>query len=707
MGQRLLYAIKKLKFFLGILCVCSFTPSAFSQTNPIKLANTLVEIIPQFETIKEGQTFWVGLSFIPDKDWHVYWRNPGDSGLAPQIQWQLPNEFHSGEIIWPVPERIEAGPLVTFGYHHETFLLTEIKSPPSFENQNELVLSAKVSWLACKEECIPGVAHFTIRIPVTQETPTLNQRYYANYNRHKTQYPVRDVLDAISVGQTQNNFIVRYNPSQFIEGMDSIHFFPYDENIVDFVAFPEVKVIDQTYEIILKKSLNYQPGSKDRFRGIFAFSKKNLGSINPVEIDVPVTQNNPVKDKDETLTGLNTMGIPIAIIFAFLGGLILNLMPCVLPVLTIKILSLVDKSRVDGSKLLNNGVQFTLGILVSFWLLAAFMLLLRLLGKQIGWGYQFQSPYFVVSMAILFFLLALNLFGLFEMGTGLTRLKSTEFAFLNGVLATVVATPCTAPFMGSAIGFALTKPPVYTFIIFTSVGMGMAFPYLLLTRFPQLLKFVPKPGQWMVYLKQLFGFVMVAVVIWLGWVLSVQRGSEALILLLIGLLFLALAIWVNLIRNKNKSLMFFAIVLCALGLYCAYQAASKSLVYSQSEKKIIGNEINWEPFDSFRLNQYLLENKPVFLDFTAAWCLSCQVNERMVFYNQKVINRFEQLGIIPIKADWTNQDPEITKALNGYGKNSIPLYVLYPQGKQGDQVILPEIITPAIMISTLDKYFVE
>lgn len=701
-----LYSKNNLYIFLFLLGLSLPIRPAYSQTNPIKQAHTLVEMVPQFETIKEGQSFWVGFNFIPDDEWHIYWRNPGDSGLAPQIQWQLPNEFQSGEIIWPAPERIVAGPLTSIGYHDETFLLVEIKFPPGFD-QNELNLSARVSWLACKEECIPGVAHFTARIPVTQEESILNQRYREFYNRHKLQYPVRDVLDAMSVAQTQTDILVRYNPSQFVDEIETVQFFPYDENIVDYSILPEFKTVDRTYEITLRKAVNYQDGIEEKLRGIFVFNKKNFGSINPIEINEPFMVKGPDKDKKETFMGKSPLDVPIAIIFAFLGGIILNLMPCVLPVLTIKILSLVDKPKKDGSKLLNNGIQFTLGILVSFWALAMIMLLLRFLGKQIGWGYQFQSSYFVVFMAVLFFGLALNLFGLFEIGTTFTRLKSTEFAFLNGVLATVVATPCTAPFMGSAIGFALTKPPAYTFIIFTAIGMGMAFPYLLLTRFPKLLKFVPKPGLWMVHLKQLFGFVMVAVVIWLGWVLSVQRGGDALVLLLIGLFFISLGIWVNIIKNKKKWLMFLSIFFCISGLYSAYQAANNPFIDSKGEKEILENGINWEQYDPSRLRKYLMENKPVFLDFTAAWCLSCQVNERMVFYNSKVINRFNELGIIPIKADWTNQDPEITEALNGYGKNSIPLYVLYPQGDGGDPIILPEIITPAIIISALDKYFVE
>lgn len=696
-----------LLFLSFILSFGLIQKSSIAQTNPVKIANTVVEMIPQFKTVNNGQSFWVGFSFKPDEDWHIYWRNPGDSGLAPKIEWQLPEGFQSGEVKWPQPNKIEAAPLISFGYHEEVFIPIEIKSPPITENISELQLSTKVSWLACKVECIPGVTHFNIKLPITKTPPELNQTYFENYNRFKQLYPVKDVLDAFSIQQKESGFIIRYKPSQFIEGIDAIQFFPYDENIVDYVESPKFKIVNRSYEITIKESPHFQVGKSDRFRGIFAFQKKDFGQISPVEIDLLFKSNFVPIIMEKNFTGNIMMDIPLAVFFAFLGGLILNLMPCVLPVLTIKVLNLVEKSRSDQSKLFNHGVQFTMGIIVSFWFLAAMMIILRLAGNQIGWGFQFQSPFFVVSMAILFFMLALNLFGLFEIGTGLTRFKSTDFAFFNGVLATVVATPCTAPFMGAAIGFALSKSPAYTFLIFTAMGMGMAFPYLMLSRFPALLKFVPKPGPWMIFMKQLFGFVMLAVVIWLSWVISIQRSSEAVIILMIGLFLLALGAWLHAIGKKTKGIIILSFIIYFLGFYSSFQAARRPSIQSTVEESNKEKGINWEKFDPIRYEQYLADNKPVFLDFTAAWCLSCQVNEQTVFHNQKIIDRFNEMGIIPIKADWTNHDPEITEALNSFGKNSIPLYVFFPQGNHSRPVILPEIITPAIVLSIIDKYFVE
>lgn len=699
---------RKVLFFLSLILSFSLIQKpSFAQTNPVKIANTVVEMIPQFKTVNNGQSFWVGFSFKPDEDWHIYWRNPGDSGLAPKIEWQLPQGFQVGEIKWPQPNKIEAAPLISFGYHEEALILVEIKSPSSIDNISELQLSTKVSWLACKVECIPGVTHFNLKLPITNTSPESNPDYFENYNRYKQSYPVKDILNAFSIQQNESEFIIQYNPSQFIEGINIIQFFPYDVNIVDYVENPKFEIINRTYKITIKKSPHFQLGKSDRFRGIFAFQKKNFGQISPVEIDLPIKPDLVPILMEKNFTGNIMTDIPLAVLFAFLGGLILNLMPCVLPVLTIKILNLVEKSRSEHSKLFNHGVQFTMGIILSFWFLAAMMIILRLAGNQIGWGFQFQSPFFVVSMAILFFMLALNLFGLFEIGTGLTRFKSTDFAFLNGVLATVVATPCTAPFMGAAIGFALTKSPAYTFLIFTAMGMGMAFPYLVLSRYPALLKFVPKPGPWMIFMKQLFGFVMIAVVIWLSWVLSIQTGSEAVIILMIGLFFLGLGTWLHGVGKNSKGIIILSLVLYFFGFYSSFQAVRRPAIHVTGEKSKKENGINWEEFDTISYERYLADNKPVFLDFTAAWCLSCQVNEQTVFHNQKIIERFKERGIIAIKADWTNHDPKITEALNSFGKNSIPLYVFFPQGNHSRPVILPEIITPAIVLSTIDKYFVE
>jgi thiol:disulfide interchange protein DsbD len=330
-------------------------------------------------------------------------------------------------------------------------------------------------------------------------------------------------------------------------------------------------------------------------------------------------------------------------------------MPCVLPVLSIKVLSLITHKE-DANKAWINGLIFTSGVLASFWILAGLLIALKAAGQQIGWGFQFQSPVFVIALSILLLGMALNLFGVFEIGASLTKLGGAinlssgyRGSFLSGILATVVATPCTAPFMGTALGFALTQSAINALLIFTFLGLGMAFPFLILCRFPRLLKFVPRPGPWMTTFKKFLGALLLVTVTWLLWVLSLQLNAGQ-----------------TTVSNK-------------------------------------GEGIAWQPYSAAYVTELKTGDEPVFIDFTAAWCLNCQVNDRVVFHNKDVIKKFKELGIVAVKADWTNYDEEITQALASYGKNSIPLYVLYGKDKSQEPYIFPEIITPSLIIKALEE----
>ncbi len=682
-----------------------FTQAVQAQTTPVTKAHTQVELVSQYLTIVEGRSFYIGLRLTMEPEWHVYWRNPGDSGLPPKIKWDLPPGYRADPITWPRPERIDAPPLVSYGYEGDVFFPVKISAPGDIKNRASIDVQAKVSWLACKVECIPGVANFSFSIPVVKENDKLNPKFRELYKAIRFKLPAKDIHGKYSVWQTEDSFIIRYLPTDLIEGIQQGYFFPYDSNVIQDVEPQKFRAIPGGYEFEVRQSEFYQEQDTYRLKGILTFDKKGYEEIQPIEIDVPI-QARPaaVSGSVEEIQGFQSFFL--ALVFAFLGGLILNLMPCVLPVLSIKILSLVEKSQKDSRGLFGSGLQFTAGIIVSFWVLAGAMLILRHAGNQIGWGFQFQSPAFVVSMAILFFMLALNLFGMFEIGVGLTRVKSSEHSFMNGVLATIVATPCTAPFMGSALGYTLTQPAWNTFMVYTALGFGMAFPYLLLTRYPGFLKFVPKPGAWMNTMKQFFGFVLAGVVIWLMWVLSLQKSEGAVITLGIGLFFVGFGFWVNRIRKRRDIVLAVAVLCWIIGGIFAYQAvqfpAPTISVASDSDNKSAG--ISWEAYTPELLEGYMSSERPIFLDFTAAWCLSCQVNDRVVFGHPKVIQKFRQLDVVPIKADWTNHDPQITKAINQYGKNSIPLYVLYPRDKRKDPVILPELITPGLVTDTLTEY---
>ena len=455
-------------------------------------------------------------------------------------------------------------------------------------------------------------------------------------------------------------------------------------------------------------------------------------TIDSTRVDNTSVDNNPAELDSATLANANDQGISesmpdtslkasnesgadesilLAILFAFIGGMILNLMPCVLPVLSLKIMGFIKQAGEEKSKLRKHGLAFTFGVLISFWALAGLLLILRAGGEYLGWGFQLQSPSFVIVLSVLLFLFGLSLFGVFEIGVTLTAVgqntpKGSTYtgSFFSGILATIVATPCTAPFMGSALGFALSQPAYVSMLIFTALGLGMALPYVLLTSIPALLKYVPKPGAWMETFKQFMGFLMVATVLWLIWVLSLQTGAEGVLILLGSLLLVSLSGWIyGRWSVLHKSLKTRRIAQLISGLILA-GALALSLMYIKPVSASTGSVhtqglIEWQTFSPELVAQLRSEKKPVFIDFTAAWCLSCQVNEKVAFGSEEVQKAFADKGIAALKADWTNKDEVIAKELAKFGRNSVPLYVLYLPDQEA--VLLPEILTPDIVLGYL------
>ncbi|HCQ02278.1 MAG TPA: thiol:disulfide interchange protein, partial [Candidatus Latescibacteria bacterium] len=400
----------------------------------------------------------------------------------------------------------------------------------------------------------------------------------------------------------------------------------------------------------------------------------------------------------------------LALAFAFIGGLILNLMPCVLPVLSIKILGFVHQARDTNSKSWQHGLMFTGGVLLSFLSLAGALIAFRAGGEQLGWGFQLQSPLFLVIVSSFIFLFGLSLFGVFEIGTSMAGIggkvdnkSGLGGSFLTGIMATLVATPCTAPFMGPALGFALTQSDGQSLLIFAFLGLGMAAPYMILASVPSLLKFVPKPGAWMESFKQFMGFMMMATVVWLVWVLSLQTDPNLVAIVLCLFVLLGLGGWIfgrwGGIAASNRSRLIAracAVIIMAgsLTVTLSIMPASSSQVARVSSDS---SGLKWEPFSQQRVDELRTAGQPVFIDFTAAWCLSCQVNKRIALHNSQVVEKFESLGVTVIKADWTSRDPAITQALARFGRNSVPLYVLYTGDPDAQPEILPEILTPGIV----------
>lgn len=401
--------------------------------------------------------------------------------------------------------------------------------------------------------------------------------------------------------------------------------------------------------------------------------------------------------------------------FAFLGGLILNLMPCVFPVLSIKILSFVRQAGEDKRLMRSHGLIFAFGVIVSFWILASILIGLRSTGMALGWGFQLQSPRFVAFIILVLFALSLSLFSVFEIGSSLMSLgyrkQGTKWSdsFFSGVLATIVATPCTAPFMGVALAFALTQPPLISLMVFTALGIGLATPYVVLSSSPALLRWIPKPGEWMESFRQAMAFPLLAAVAWLVWVIGWQTGNNGVILMLIALILTAMAAWIygrwTLPHRSAKVRMIASMISLTLFAFILGLAWNIGNINSpqRTNEKISFFGITWEPFSPEKIKQWRAQGKPIFIDFTAAWCATCQVNKALVFRSGEVKRKFDELGVIPVEADWTNRDPVITRALESYGRTGVPLYVLYTGDPSAPPVILPEVINANIVLNALDK----
>lgn len=696
-----------MKIFKNVVFIFLFVISSFS-AQVVRTDYVESEIISEVQSIQPGTPLWLALRLKMDEHWHTYWLNAGDAGIQTKIKWTLPNGFTASEIHWPYPQKIYLDDLANFGYEGEVFLLTKI-IPPNEINFTEVRISAEASWLVCKIECLPGEAEYSLTLPVKNETPKPFQKWQQDFADTRFNLPLKNSDWKITSTKNESGISIFIKSPDQSTIVDNIEFFPYEGSIYQNAVDQKFSKTSDGYSLTIPFD-DFKVSDPDSLEGILvsSYGWRGEGSEKALEVIIPFGEPNiPGQKNDSTIW--------LALIFAFIGGMILNLMPCVLPVLSIKIMGFVQQSGQDKKKILNHGLMFTLGVLISFWILAGVLLGLRAGGEELGWGFQLQSPAFIIVLSVFLFLFALNLFGVFEIGTSLMSMglkssnKSGTFgAFMSGVTATVVATPCTAPFMGTALGFAIVQPPIVTMIIFTSLALGMAFPYLLLSIFPAWLKYLPKPGAWMETLKQFMGFPLVATVIWLVWVLGLQTGSDGVAALLITLLLASLGVWIygkwGTFNNKNSVKILSRIVTVVLiiaGLFFGINITASSF---NKDNTIINNTsgVQWEKFSQARVDELRAEGRPIFIDFTAAWCLTCQVNERVAINKTEVIAKLKEKNVAALKADWTSRDDEITKALAKFGRNSVPLYVIYAENLS-EPLILPEVLTTGIVLEALEK----
>ncbi len=656
-------------------------------------------VLPQSD-FYPGAPIKAGLYFKLEPGWHIYWSNAGDSGEPPRLKWTLPDGITATGLQFPAPSRLPLGPLMDFGYENEVVFPFAFNVATS-ARPGPATLDAKVFWLVCREVCIPGKADLGVRVQVVATAPpaaTTSSVDLALWQRGQASLPTPLPSSAKAIFQpTQTGFRLGIETGRReAQGI----FFPTDQSVLSNPAPQALTPTEKGLVLELKKddTLTANPA---QLNGVIELSggRNYIVSAAPGTVVIP-----PASIAWAAL--LRTAA------FAFLGGLLLNLMPCVFPVLFLKGLALVNSGSEERHKLRAHGLVYTAGIVVSFWALVAALLALRAAGAKFGWGFQFQSPIFVALMAALLFFLGLSLAGQFEIGLTLTSAGGSLAAkqgyagsFFTGVLAVVVATPCTAPFMGAAVGYALAQSPVITFVIFTALALGLAAPYAALTLQPAWTRLLPRPGAWMDVLKQAVSVPIFATVIWLAWVLAQAYGAATLAALLASFLLLAIAGWfLGRWPAKRWSTSIAAVILLAvIGLAVFGQKlAEDSAPSSGSSAASAGGAASWEPWSADAVSRYQSQGRPVFVDFTASWCLSCQVNERVALRQPEVQQAFQNGNVALLKADWTRHDEAITQALTAMGRSGVPAYALYAPGSSDPQ-LLPEVLTPGIVLDALNK----
>jgi thiol:disulfide interchange protein len=665
---------------------------------PVKAQHLTVEMVSVAPAIAPGGTLQAGLLFTLEEHWHVYWINAGDSGDPPKVTWTLPAGITAGQMQFPIPSRLPLGPLMDFGYEDAVAFPIQLAAAQTLK-PGPVHLDALVSWLVCREVCIPGKAHLGLNLTVDPAAPAPTQPIGALGEALNLIPKPPPPSMKFNVTGGKNDFVLT-----LITGAteSDAEFYPFDQEQINNAAPQSVEIIPNGVRLRVKRSedLKTLPA---QLHGLIKLSDEKAYDVTAPVVagEVPVAAPAGVTGKKATVVTTAT-----AIGLAFLGGIILNLMPCVFPVLFLKGLALVQSSGEERHRLRSHGLVYTLGILVSFWVIVAVLLILRAGGSQAGWGFQLQSPTFIVLLAAGLFFFALSLAGQFEIGLSLTSVggelaqkQGYTGSFFTGVLATVVATPCTAPLMGAAIGFALAQPVSIAFAVFTALGLGLAAPYMLLSFNPAWTRILPRPGAWMETLKQLTSVLLFGTVIWLLWVYGSlyssgaggvsSLGVDRVAHLLWCLLALAIAGWVLGKWPARWPSTIAAVVLAIVGLaFPLYQPKDTTLV--------------WTPYSQQALEQARTAGHPVFIDFTAAWCLSCQVNERAVLRSDEVQHQFADNKVTLLKADWTQYDPEITKQLTAVNRQGVPTYVIYPANPQATPDVLPELLTKSIVLTALE-----
>ncbi|MDX1673863.1 MAG: protein-disulfide reductase DsbD family protein [Longimicrobiales bacterium] len=685
-------------------------------------------LISEVAAVQPGSPFTVGLHITLDEGWHTYWKNAGDAGNGTFMDWRLPAGFTVDSLRYPVPELIPYPPLMSYGYHDEVVLLATV-TPPADVDADAVELAATADFLVCADVCIPARAEVVLDLPVADGDATRTAGAGAaliREYRDRLPLPAPEHDWSIRAARTDSGFALAAGPPAGWSGsLAGAYFFPADGTLLTHTR-TQAGAVTEAGELRLRlPASEYMMEEPEALEGILVLPEGQAVDTEghrAVEVDAPVQRGEVAWLADATTplaqpqaattsrAGAGSLSLLAALFFAFVGGLILNLMPCVFPILSLKALGFASRGG-DRAGMRRDGLAFGAGVVLAFLVVAAALIAVRAGGAEVGWGYQLQSPTLVALLAALMFGIGLWLAGVVELGASLTRLgglgeaEGESSAFLTGVLATIVATPCTAPFMGAAIGAAMVRPVPEALAIFGGLGVGMATPYVVLSFWPAMAERLPKPGRWMETFKQVLAFPMFAVAVWLIWVFGLQVGIDGAARLLFGLLLLAVAAWLvgrwpapvttGRTRIVTRALAALALV---LAVAAGVTAVAESRPVAAGEQ---GGDIVWEEFSQEAVESYRAAGRPVFVDFTAAWCISCQVNERVALDTRRVRSAFAGYDVALLKADWTSRDPEITRALASFGRVGVPLYVLYPPEPDAEPRVLPELLTPKIVLDVL------
>ena len=665
------------------------------------------------EGVSAGKPVWLGLQIAHQPEWHTYWKNPGDSGLPTMLEWKLPAGIDPGEIAWPTPKKIPIGTLANYGYENTVLLPVPLTIAPGF-NASQLDVKLKAAWLVCRKECIPQEGEFTLSVPVKSSTATNAQAFAAAFAAAPKPL-VGGVSGSsdIQVGSDGLKITLAGLPAA-LQGK-TLAFFPETGNVTEPAA--PVKQSWQGDQWTAQVPLTpHRTESPTVMPLVVAFNDAAYRLEVPVSGSWPapvvVAQVPPALDaalKANAAAGaapissnssgapFSSLGLLAAIAGALLGGLILNLMPCVFPVLAIKVVGFVQvKNRSDRAA---TGFAYTAGVVLSFVALGALLLGLRATGEQLGWGFQLQNPAVVAALAVLFTLVGLNLAGLFEFGNFLpSRVANVQSknptvnAFLTGVLATAIASPCTAPFMGASLGYAIGLPAVQALAVFGAIGVGMALPFLAASLMPGVAGLLPRPGAWMVTFKQLMAFPMFGTVAWLVWVLGQQSGIDGAGALLGFLVLMALGIWaLGLPGRARPVIATVSIAACGLFIWAVGQNIIKPLEISEVQASTAPGTANWQAWEPGRVEQLTAQGQSVLVDYTAAWCVTCQYNKKTTLSDSAVLADFAAKNVALLRADWTRRDPAVTAALSQLGRSGVPVYAIYKPGRA--PVLLSEILS--------------